>query len=92
MIVHWLRIHETMFADLKAMKNKYVLHFETFLLGDTQGLFERCRVMQLNDVTQLLQTSMMTCCNGLGWTVAGSRLEHVVHREGPPCNQTSLML
>ena len=34
---HWLYIHETLFNDLKHIKNRIVFHYERFALGDTQG-------------------------------------------------------
>ena len=34
---HWLHVHDVMFEDLKHTRNKMVLHFESFVLGDTQG-------------------------------------------------------
>ena len=37
-VQRWLDHHEALFTDLKSIQNYAVVHFERFLLGDTNGL------------------------------------------------------
>ena len=41
-IKHWLLIQEGMFADLQRLRNRVVIHYERFAMGDTQGLCCDC--------------------------------------------------
>ena len=36
-IRHWLVVQDTMFADLKQIKNRVAFHYERFALGDSLG-------------------------------------------------------